>query len=229
MSIRNKSAYIIALASLMTTACNATKEEENGPYIAPNTDNPIPSVETSETTSPTSLIATPPKPQLPDHYYDERRGWTYYYIAAVSEDDQKSGRAVGNVSSFQYLGMNASGEHVLASLKPNGTVNYRAKCKKSCRIIDTDYGEKIAYSSGSIIGVAFQDAFRGKLRIADWAKDEVAKPLPAPSPKEPPSPVFNEPNIEDQPNVRKETPPSDSQLPANVDDNDTDSNSVQTN
>jgi hypothetical protein len=58
-------------------------------------------------------------------------------------------------------------------------VNFRAKCSVPCKIIDTDDGGNIAYSTSSIIGGAFQDAFRGKLRIANWAKNEVVTPLPS--------------------------------------------------
>jgi hypothetical protein len=115
----------------------------------------------------------------PSHRFDERRGDIYYYIAAVSEEDRKRGRAVGTVSSFQYLGKTDAGEHIVASLNDNGTVSYRAKCAPSCKIIDTDYGERIPYSPSSIIGAVFQDAFHGRLRTAQWTKDPVAQPTQA--------------------------------------------------
>lgn len=163
---------VVVLIATATAACNDTSEpNDNGPWP--------PLAETPLTPTPTATAPTPPEPQLPDHNYDEREGWTYYYIAAVSEEDQKRGRAVGNVSAFQYLGRNADGEHIIASLHPNGAVSYRAKCATECRIIDTDYGEKIAYSPRSLIGAAFQDAFRGKLRIAQWEKDDVVSASPA--------------------------------------------------
>lgn len=134
--------------------------------------------------SPTSSITLPSNPSLPDHNYDERRGSTYYYIAAVSEEDRKRGRAVGSVLAFQYWGQNADGEHILAGLRANGTVDFFAWCRSSCRIIDTDGGGKIAYSPTSIIGAAFEDAFRGKLRVVDRVQ---AEPASAQRPAEPQS------------------------------------------
>lgn len=173
---RIRSATTIVFAVVLTTAgaaCNDTSKASDND-LWPQ----LPETPTINTVAPAGLPARPPEPQLPDHNYDERRGWTYYYIAAVSEEDQKRGRAVGTVYGFQYLGRNADGEHIIASINTNGTVSSRYKCSPACRIIDADDGEKIAYSTRSIIGAAFQDAFRGKLRVAEWAKYEVA-PAPA--------------------------------------------------
>jgi hypothetical protein len=155
------------IATVLVAACNNASDANNYPALTQTTvpDN------TDDEIGTTPVAALPAAP-VPDHNYDERRGATYYYIAAVSQDDQKRGVAIGAVSQFQYLGRNSAGEYVLASLNPNGTVSYRAKCSSDCRIIDTDYGGKLAYSASSVIGAAFQDAFRGKLRVADWVKDE---------------------------------------------------------
>src|SRR3546814_16608607 len=85
-------------------------------------------------------IAIDAAPVLPDHNYDEKRGWTYYYVAAISEEDRKKGRAAGAVVAYQYLGLNDDGRHVLANMNPNGTVNHEASCASPCRIIDLSYG-----------------------------------------------------------------------------------------
>ena len=180
-SFQIKTALRLALASVaiigMTAACDNSPKQADNPSLAIVTGMPTPNVPISVVSTP--LPAIPTQPKQPDHNYDERKGLSYYYISVVSEDDKKRGRVTGNVSEFQYLGQNQSAEHIIASIRPNGTVGYRAKCIASCRIIDTDDGEKIAYSPLSIIGGAFQDAFRGKLRIAEWAKDEVVAPSPA--------------------------------------------------
>lgn len=162
---------IFLLSVSLLTACDDSPDQDEKSLAPPIIEAAPVALPTTETTA---LAALPPPVPVPDHNYDEKRGWTYYYVAAISDEDRKRGRAVGSVSAFQYLGQNGDGEHILASLRSDGTVSYRAKCAKSCRIIDTDYGEKLAYSPSSIIGAAFDDAFRSRLRIAEWAKDETA-------------------------------------------------------
>src|SRR3546814_18869534 len=99
-------------------------------------------------TAPASLDAesapTDASPSVPDHNYDEKRGWTYYYVAAVSDEDRKKGRAAGSVVAYKYLGKNEEGQHVLASMNTNGTVSHRAYCASTFRIIDMSYGGKLA-------------------------------------------------------------------------------------
>jgi len=190
----NKRGVSIFLLSVsLLTACDDSPDQDES-LLAPAMIEATP---VALPTTETPVLAPLPSPvPVPDHNYDEKRGWTYYYVAAVSDEDRKRGRAVGSVSAFQYLGQNGDGEHILASLGSNGTVSYRAKCAKSCRIIDTDYGEKLAYSPSSIIGAAFDDAFRGQLRIAEWAKDKTAGPATV-SPTETP-PVRTSPaNVDD--------------------------------
>src|SRR3546814_14106231 len=84
-------------------------------------------------TAPASLDAesapTDASPSVPDHNYDEKRGWTYYYVAAVSDEDRKKGRAAGSVVAYQYPGKNEAGQPVLAYMNNNGTVNNTASCE----------------------------------------------------------------------------------------------------
>src|SRR3546814_17298636 len=90
-------------------------------------------------------IAIDAAPVLPDHNYDEKRGWTYYYVAAVSEEDRKKGRAAGSVVAYQYLGKNEEGQQVLASMNTNGNVSHRASCASPCRILAKSYVGNIDY------------------------------------------------------------------------------------
>src|SRR3546814_6159213 len=76
-------------------------------------------------------IAIDAAPVLPDHNYDEKRGWTYYYVAAISEEDRKKGRAAGAVVAYEYLGLNEDGRHVLANMNPNGKDNHVANQKRT--------------------------------------------------------------------------------------------------
>jgi hypothetical protein len=156
--------------------CSESDSSEPAEILVPP---PLGLVGSEPTPAVTPEPVVAPVPQ-PSHRFDERRGDTYYYIAAVSEEDRKRGRAVGSVSSFQYLGKTDAGEHIVASLNSNGTVSYRAKCAVACKIIDTDYGEKIAFSPSSIIGAVFEDAFRGRLKVVQWSIDPIVQPAQDP-------------------------------------------------
>ncbi len=94
--------------------------------------------------------------------YHEREGDTYFYIAAVSEEDQKKGRVTGEVIGYRYLG-NSGGVYRIESADRGA--NY--ECANPCRIIKTRYQsgnqDRIAFSAGSIIGSVFTDAFNGYL------------------------------------------------------------------
>lgn len=166
--------FAAVLAATLVSGCGKSPEADVG---SSNADTVMaPAVATEE-------AMTDAAPVLPDHNYDEKRGWNYYYVAAVSDEDRKKGRAAGAVVTFQYLGVDDDGNHVLALMNPDGTVDHKASCSSSCRIIDLSYGGNMAYSTDSIIGAAFQDAFRGKLKIADWVKDEVVPVARDPAPK----------------------------------------------
>lgn len=180
--------FSVALSASLVSACNNAPESDAG---SSNADTDVaPAMPAEEAT--TSDAAT----VIPDHNYDEKRGWTYYYVAAISEEDRKKGRAAGAVVAFQYLGLNDDGRHVLANMNPNGTVNHEASCASPCRIIDLSYGGNMAYTSQSIIGAAFEDAIRGKLKVADWARDEVVQPMAPPVPT--PAPIASDPPPPDE-------------------------------
>src|SRR3546814_7119481 len=75
-----------AAAAIASLAAGCSKAADN------NSQNPSAADPTMET-APASLDAesapTDASPSVPDHNYDEKRGWTYYYVAAV---DRKSTR-----------------------------------------------------------------------------------------------------------------------------------------
>ncbi len=163
----------VVLSPSLVSGCKDAPS--GGPdYTAAETAAPIP----APPAQPQSLSNGP---SLPDHNYDERRGWSYYYVAAISDEERKNGRAAGGVAVYQYLGLNDDGQHVLANMNPNGSVGFTATCSSPCRIIDHSFGGNIAYSPESIIGAAFQDAMRGKLVVADWAKDRIVEKSPTPA------------------------------------------------
>jgi hypothetical protein len=97
--------------------------------------------------------------------FDENEGDIYHYATAVSDEDKAKGRAVGEVISFRYLGVQ-SGKHVLENVNPDGRVLGRADCAAPCRIIVRRYGQltdRLPFDPSSVIGAAFEDAISGHL------------------------------------------------------------------
>jgi hypothetical protein len=173
--VTKTSGIVVVLGAFLLHGCGSNTPTAESDLLT-NLQIEEPATPLAEITTP----APPPPPPVREHNYDERRGQTYLYISAVSEEDRKQGRAVGNVSAFRYFGRNADGEYILASLQPNGAISYRAKCRSTCRVIDTDYGESIPYSPTSIIGAAFEDAFRGKLQVSPDPTTRQPDPITAP-------------------------------------------------
>lgn len=129
------------------------------------------------TITPTAPPA-PPKivaPAVPPHNYALKEGLIYSYIATVSEEDKKDGKATGDVSIFKYLGKQ-DGMHVIASLNDKEQIVYRSRCAEPCVIIKTDFGSRTAYNPSSIIGAVFEDAIAGRLD----ADSNISKPRKIP-------------------------------------------------
>lgn len=141
---------IVAACAIMLTSCEQDKTAS--PPFAVATDTELPTADL-------------PAPVPPHNFVEEERG-TYYYVTAVSEEDQKKGKVVGDVLGYRYLGKNNKGQHVLASVADNGRVITKAYCSEPCTIIKYADGERIAYNPASILGSAFQDAINGLLKAA---------------------------------------------------------------
>lgn len=141
---------IVAGCTIMLVSCGQNKTAS--PPIGEATDTEL----------PTADLPAP----VPTHNFVEEERGTYYYVTAVSEEDQKKGKAVGDVLGYRYLGKNDKGQHVLASVADNGRVITKAYCSEPCTIIKYGDGERIAYNPDSIIGSAFQDAINGSLKAA---------------------------------------------------------------
>ncbi len=116
---------------------------------------------------------TPPTPN-----YDEHEGDRYMYVSAVSEDDKKKGRAVGNVIQYRYLG-EKDGLYALAFVDDSGRELDREECRNPCRVIKTTTAGRVGYvpyDRSSIIGAAFEDAFNGFLKTARSADAASSSP-----------------------------------------------------
>lgn len=108
------------------------------------------------------------------------------YISAVSEEDQKKGRAVGDVLMFRYLGEREE-KHLLVRLEDDGSIMARYECASPCKVIKrTTNGavERIPYDPSSVLGSVFEDALAGRLEIARTtaSKDTTAASTAIPKP-----------------------------------------------
>jgi hypothetical protein len=168
---------LLILCSVSALLCGCGPNEADTNYAA----SAYPVATAYRTPSPTpSATATPFAPQSPAHYYDARDGVLYSYIAAISEDDRKAGKAAGDVFTFAYLGKR-DGKHVLVRVTADGRPIEEAYCGSPCRVISYPNGRQIAYNEGSIIGGAFADAIAGRMIIASYSDQAPIAPLPQPA------------------------------------------------
>jgi hypothetical protein len=110
--------------------------------------------------------------------YSEEEDGIYSYIAAVSEEDQKQGKAAGSVLRFAYRGVQ-DGKHVLSLVDDSGDVVSTSECSKPCRIIKTTIAGSVMrqeYTPESLIGAAFQDALNGNLKVKPERTAQSARP-----------------------------------------------------
>ena len=141
---------IVAACAALVTSCGPS-ETAPPPIVASTNSEPF--------------KAALPAPVPVANFVEEEKG-TYFYVTAVSEEDQKKGIAVGDVVGFRYFGKNEKGQHVLASVTDDGRIVSKASCSEPCTIIKRADGTRIAYDPSSIIGSAFQDAINGLLKPA---------------------------------------------------------------
>jgi hypothetical protein len=116
-----------------------------------------------------------------EHRYDFQEGATYGYIADVSEEDQKQGKATGDVVMFTYHG-NEGGVYKLRMVDANGRGLGRYECIKPCVAIKayrSDGLERIAYNPDSVIGSAYQDALNDLLKPVPDVKPPTPRIVPS--------------------------------------------------
>ena len=138
------------------------------------TENLVMNVTQNDVTAVSAPLSEPTRPR---HRYDFRDGDLYGYIAAISEDERKSGKAAGSVVTYRYTGFRDLAYRLEIVDGGGRTVGY-SECGRPCVAIKTRYNgltERIAFNSNSIAGAAFQDAMNGLLEA----------PRPKPEPKIP--------------------------------------------
>lgn len=160
-----------ALAAIMCAICSACGSGESSYEEATSESFPSDVSVRNEGLGAGDFDASPEPAPLPQplHNYDQREGPIYSYIAAISEDDQKAGKAAGDVISFAYLGKRGA-KHVLARVNPDGSVLGEVYCNEPCKIISYPNGNQLAFNEGSIIGAAFADAIAGRLETASYSQ-----------------------------------------------------------
>ena len=129
---------------------------------------------TADFPSANVAIPTVPIAPKPTHLYEFNDGDKYGYIAAVSEEEEKRGKAAGDVVLFVYRGHDGE-TYKIDTVSPSGAVQADYECKRPCAVLKeyTYQGaEYIGFTPNSLIGAAFTDAFNGFL---------VPSPLPKPS------------------------------------------------
>lgn len=155
MLIRTRVCWAFML-SLLAVGCDSP-----APRVSDNMSEGVPS--TQQPSAPVTASAP-----ADEHNYAEREGDTYLYVSAVTEEDQRKGRAVGDVVGFKYLGQKA-GRHTLLGVGEDGEPLNEADCADPCRIITrrvAGRSSRTPFEAGSIIGAAFEDALAGRLKIA---------------------------------------------------------------
>jgi len=162
----------LALACALTlVGCTRGEANTSAPVNVTSTDYNITddTLTSSDTGDNTSALNT-----APIHYYDEHEGDRYLYVGAVSEDDKKSGRAVGNVVEYRYVGIR-DGMTTLERVTDSGQVLGLLQCTSPCRVMKVTNGysvDRMPYDTASIAGAAMSDAITGQL--------EPVKPPPPP-------------------------------------------------
>lgn len=184
---------VLAVTCLALAGCGSQSEKSAAAAYPTYSSPPIEAAPVSITTTPTAY--SPPEPT---HNYVEVRDGTYFYVASVSEEERKLGKAAGRVSGYRYFGRNADGEHELAYVYQSGALGFRARCPDNCRIIRFSSGEPLAYNPASIIGGAFEDAINGFLRRSPERKPvlPVTEALPLESMPAVPRPTSSPPGAE---------------------------------
>lgn len=119
----------------------------------------------------------PSKPVEPIHNYNFKEGDLYGYIAAVSDEEKKTGKVAGDVLTFRYAGFWDGQYHIERVDDANRIVSV-SSCAKPCVALKTwSNGQmtRVAYNPESIVGAAMQDAMDGRMKVKK-AKSKVAPP-----------------------------------------------------
>jgi hypothetical protein len=134
-----------------------------------NVDENLTTADYNEPLTPESDAAAAP---VPTHLYAIKDDDRYGYVTAVSEDDQKQGKAAGDVIFFVYRGRDRN-TYKLDQVTASGVVVETTECQRPCTAIKRyRYGDVsyVGFEPTSIIGSAYTDAFNGFLQASPLPK-----------------------------------------------------------
>jgi len=158
--------YIVVALITAAVVYSCTKSEQPSEATSAVVAAPAMPVVAETTQPPASVMQAPPLPAVPPpptHNYDAAEGTTYYYGAAVTEEQRKTGKQAPDMVAFRYLGRDDKGHDILQRAGNDGDRS-TVTCARPCRVIHYADGSTVGYDEGSIIGAAFSDAQRGRLK-----------------------------------------------------------------
>lgn len=169
--------YVIValITGLVVYSCTSNDKGSTAPPPAPAYVTPSPFAP-SPTQAPVPVLAEPPTPKT-TRRYDSAEGFTYYYSAAVTEDESKTGKVAPDMVAFWYLGRDFEGRDQIQRASADGSGRI-ANCARPCKVIHYSDGTVVGFDERSIIGAAFSDAQLGFLK-----KKPPPRPQSEPQPK----------------------------------------------
>ncbi len=114
-------------------------------------------------------VAAPAEPEAsppPTHHWVYQEGKEYGYAAAISEDEQRAGRAASEITMYRFLG-EKDGVYSIATKTPYGLVV--AACANPCQVVKVTAGGEVLsraqFDEDTIVGSALTDAFNGQMEV----------------------------------------------------------------
>lgn len=174
-----KTVYLIAITLLLVSCTHNDTGESGATDRSSATNNTIgENSNTSDVEGNAESLNS-----APTHYYDEREGDRYLYIGAVSDEDKKRGRAVGDVVQYRFLGIE-DGMTTLERVTDDGGSLGLLQCASPCRVMKATSGNAVSrlpFDTASIAGAAMADAMSGQLlpvKKINGATEELSSILP---------------------------------------------------
>lgn len=153
----------VLLASAVFLASCSESTEPN--YSDADLNADAGSSDTDIATAAENAASNVPVTPVRNHNYDFKDGDLYGYIAAISEEEQKVGKAAGDVVTYRYVGFWDAAHHI-ELVGDNSAILSVSDCSMPCVAIKTYSNgtmRRVAYNPASVVGAAMQDAMSGKL------------------------------------------------------------------
>ena len=157
--------YVVVALITAAVVYSCTKNEKSA-NLSPTTvavpEMPLVTA-TAAPPSPSAQPETPAIPPPPAHNYDAVEGSIYYYGAAVTEEQRKTGKQAPDMVAFRYLGRDNQGHDTLQRAGSDGDRS-TITCARPCKVIHYASGATVGFDEGSVVGAAMADAQHGRLK-----------------------------------------------------------------